>query len=169
MIRSKPPPHKKINSGTRCRRTSRSLDMFKTKENWGFLSIEVSMPSVLARALWTIYNMASSSFPLGKSICYLGLSISLEKCKCLSRHNRSHPCALVDEAQPRIINSASSVAARESFTDPATRSKVRAPLKRTRNSREKSSGITKRTKTRCPQTPAPIRRSQRLNAGRRAA
>jgi hypothetical protein len=73
----------------------------------------------------------------------------------------------VDEVQPRIINSASLVAARESFTDPATLSKVRTPLKRTRNSREKSSRITKATRTRRPQTPAPKRRSKRLNAGRR--
>ena len=51
----------------------------------------------------------------------------------------------VDEVQPRIINSASSVAAPEPSKDPATLSKVRAPLKRTRNSREKSSRITKRS------------------------
>jgi hypothetical protein len=70
-----------------------------------------------------------------------------------------------DEVQPRIINSASSVAARESFIDLATLSKVRAPLKRTRKSGEKSSRITKATKTYRPQTPA--RRSQRLNRGRR--
>jgi hypothetical protein len=72
----------------------------------------------------------------------------------------------IDEVQPRINNSASQLAARDSLVGPATVSKVRAPRKRTRNGREKSLRITKATKTRHPQTPAPIRRSRRLNADR---
>ncbi|KAI9768866.1 MAG: hypothetical protein M1839_003949 [Geoglossum umbratile] len=72
-----------------------------------------------------------------------------------------------DDVQLRITNSTSSVAAREPPTDPAILHKVRSPLKQTRKSREKSSRITKATRTRRPQTFTPIRRSQRLNAGQR--
>jgi hypothetical protein len=66
----------------------------------------------------------------------------------------------VDEVQPRIVNSVSSVAAPEPSKDSAALSKVRTPLKRTRNRREKSLRITKTTRT-----PGPTRRSQRLKAG----
>jgi hypothetical protein len=56
----------------------------------------------------------------------------------------------VDEVQPRIVNSASSIAAGDSLADPATLFKVLAPLKGNRTGQNKSPRITKATNQDAP-------------------